>query len=711
MRLQLHRLFTGVEWIYHALFLLLPLTVSFNNDELFEFPKVLVVYIATVAIVAIWALHSIAEKKLVYKRTPFDLPIGVFLASQLLSTLLSMHPYTSIFGYYSRFNGGLLSVVSYAFLYYGWILYIDTSAGKRLIKSLLIGGVIASLYALPEHVGVSPSCVLLTGEFNVDCWVQDVQTRIFGTFGQPNWLAAYLVVLLPLTVAYAIRQTHRFMWKQVVWPTSFVLFCLVLLYTQSRSGIVGAGIALGTFLTFTLLHTYLFNPSITNLPSALRHKIVPYTLGAVVLFSVLTLVIPNPVRNRILTLLSIRTSAPTAVVPTTGTQLETGGSESGDIRKVVWKGSIDVWKRYPVFGSGVETFAYSYFTDRPVEHNALSEWDFLYNKAHNEFLNFLATTGIVGLFSYIALIASFIVLPLRWAFARGKKEEFSPYVWIGTSASLIGLSISNFFGFSTVVVSFLTFILPALSWTLRVPTTRPDGKVRLTFLQIGGVGIVVFLFLLSFRYVYTIWRADSAFAQAKQAARDDDLEQALAHISNATKLRPREALYYDELSYTLAKAAVYLEANGESTAAAEFAQFAISSSDQTIALNPVHVNFYKTRSRVFTLLSQFQPSLLEEAIKSIEVARTLSPTDPKLPYFIAVIEGERGNTQRQQQLLEETIALRPTDEAARMDLAKIHEEKKEWDKAKEHYSYVLQFINPENPQAKERIASISAMMK
>ncbi len=95
----------------------------------------------------------------------------------------------------------------------------------------------------------------------------------------------------------------------------------------------------------------------------------------------------------------IRPTSPAAV-----TQLEAGGTESGQIRLIVWRGALEVFKHNPWIGSGVETFAYSYYGFRPVEHNLVSEWDFLYNKAHNEFLNYLATTGAIGLVAYILMI-------------------------------------------------------------------------------------------------------------------------------------------------------------------------------------------------------------------------------------------------------------------------------------------------------------------
>ena len=91
-----------------------------------------------------------------------------------------------------------------------------------------------------------------------------------------------------------------------------------------------------------------------------------------------------------------------------------GGTDSGQIRLYVWQGALDIWKAYPLFGTGVETFAFAYYQFRPAEHNLTSEWDYLYNKAHNEYLNYLATTGALGLGSYLLFIGVFIFITLRY---------------------------------------------------------------------------------------------------------------------------------------------------------------------------------------------------------------------------------------------------------------------------------------------------------
>ena len=118
--------------------------------------------------------------------------------------------------------------------------------------------------------------------------------------------------------------------------------------------------------------------------------------------------------------------------------------------------TLKVWQRYPIFGSGVETFAYSYYRDRPVEHNLLSEWDFLYNKAHNELLNFLATTGVVGLATYLALFVALLIYLIKlWRTQQLSSQK------IALSVALLAMFISNFFGFSTVTTNLLFSIFAA----------------------------------------------------------------------------------------------------------------------------------------------------------------------------------------------------------------------------------------------------------
>ncbi len=254
---------------------------------------------------------------------------------------------------------------------------------------------------------------------------------------------------------------------------------MTLLYTKSRSGLLGFAIAYLLFWLLTHVRSILTR--------ILTRVVFPWKQFLILSFTLLTLSLVDTLRwipqvNSLWMKWDQSTSGVASDSPGVdevkaspavagGTQLESGGSESGDIRRIVWQGAIKVWRHWPIFGSGVETFAYSYYNFRPPEHNLVSEWDFLYNKAHNEYINFLATTGIIGLGTYLLLQIWVFIWLLKQGFNQRLKTKDQTLL-LAFISGLAGLSISNFFGFSTVPVALLFFLYPAFAIVL----TRHETK-------------------------------------------------------------------------------------------------------------------------------------------------------------------------------------------------------------------------------------------
>src|SRR5688500_15955986 len=106
---------------FYTLFFLTPLIWLPVNYELFEFNKMMLVYLLTSIITFSWLIKMVLEKKLLVKRTPLDILILLFLTANILSTIFSIDRTLSVWGYYSRSNGGLLSIISYILLYYALV--------------------------------------------------------------------------------------------------------------------------------------------------------------------------------------------------------------------------------------------------------------------------------------------------------------------------------------------------------------------------------------------------------------------------------------------------------------------------------------------------------------------------------------------------------------------------------------------------------------
>ena len=857
-----------ITYSFYLLFFLTPLILTTSNFELFEFPKMLFVYAMTVIIAGAWVSLWIVQKKITIRQTPFDYFFLFFLLTQVLSTVFSIHPYTSIFGYYSRFHGGLLSTICYLVLFYAFVSNSKPTSSPRCqgkitsqvsysrhlgsltlncLFLLLASAALSSLYAVAEHFGIDSTY-----------WVQDVQNRVFSTLGQPNWLAAFLTALIPFTLVLAIKPPKskyptgisllllnttaaygltrlvsgkvlpttlpsiifflilfagglfliNYFWEKVHsrWPLGlnfyllFTLFVTTVLFTKSRSGILAMVVSFGVFWILSLA------TSIRKLPAASYQSPKNWKLetGSWKLlikhffaFSFLLLAL--------FALIGTEWTPALRELPATGFQLpaitekklETGNwqletpkyaphiSESTDIRKVVWEGAVKVFQNYPLAGSGVETFAYSFYNFRPRSHNDLSEWDFLYNKAHNEYLNYLATTGIPGttaIFSIILMFFYLNLLPLisgkdrPWRTPRTvlaiafispailtyflkpsifatlinklviyppllrplgialgltiifttlviKFSEHQPLTasWqlaAGSYAAMAAIIITNFYGFSVVTIGLLFFVLlPAITI---VPSRQPPAASQKEKLGTGSWGLeakeylclsLVCLISLIFLWrTINYYRADWFFTRGKNLAQANQMVKGIKTLEKAVKLRPKEALYHSELGeiYAIASLSLHIQdATGSAQSIKEFSQKASGQAETTLKLNPVHINFYKSVTKIYLTLAQIEPNFYQKAIETLERAWQLSLTDPKLPYNLGIIAKALGENEKAEAFFEKTVELRPAYRKAWLDLGEVRTELGKKEKAAEAYQFILDNIDPEDELANKLLGQIN----
>ncbi len=689
---------------FHLLFALVPFFFLTVNEELFEFNKMILTYLITVLIIGAWTCRAIIEKKVLVKRTPLDIPIILFLVSQIISTFLSLHPRTSWLGYYTRFHGGLLSTFTYTALYYAYVSNVKLKDQARLLWTVVLAGLGITLYAIPEHFGHSPSCLLITGSFNASCWIQDVQTRVFGTFGQPNWLAAYVIMLFPITNFFVWKHSEKKDLKFFLSLFITLALFLTLLFTKSRSGFLGW--ILGTaVLTVGTLFTIFKSNKTKTLNSLLHVTLAKWGFSMLILPLIAALIFGTPFSPSAIDQLKNQpnplTSNPQPLTSTVD-RLEQGGTDSGEIRKIVWTGALRVWQRYPIFGAGVETFAYSYYQDRPVEHNNVSEWNFLYNKAHNEWLNFLANSGAVGLGTYLILQGMILFLFVQILFSKHTSQ--TKILSISLFSGLIAIHVSNFFGFSTVVVSTLMALFPAFA-LVSMETEKKEANIKsekLDRFQLLALTLTILLTGVFLMRVLSIWLGDFTYAKAKTAYGDGRLNDALTLIDQALLFSPNEALYYELQGKINAQATLSLAEAGEPEAASQTATEAINSINKAIELNPVHLNFYRTQTLIFLTLAQFEPSFYDASLQSLEMARKIAPTEPKLLYDMGVIYQTKEATAEAEQSYQKSIELKPNFDTARFALGKLFESQNKKSEALEQYRYILENINPANEEVQER---------
>jgi len=701
-----------IFYLFAILFFFVPLVLWPFTSEVFEFNKIVLVYALTTLIVAAWLVRSVLVKKFIFHRTVLDIPILIFIGSQFLSTILSIDPLTSLFGYYSRFNGSLLSTICYSLLYWAFVSNLNRKSALRTLHSVLISAVIVSMYGILEHFGIDKTI-----------WVQDVQNRVFSTLGQPNWLAAFLVALMP--IAWSCSISNQFPnsksknIKSVFWFLVSIVLFITLLFTKSRSGLLGfitADLIFWSYVLSPFANTPGVNPWVSE-DVSLRRDFAPdeawekiprplgwgaslkykkqfllQTIAFNSLFIILGLVVGSPITSH------------QSPVTSQGPALETGGTESGTIRKIVWKGALQVWLHYPIFGSGVETFAYSYYKYRPVKHNLVSEWDFIYNKAHNEFLNIAANSGTIGLLSYLFLIGASFYLFI-------KKLELSitnyQFTIIALLSGCAGLLVTNFFGFSVVPTQLLFFLFPAIAVALgQKGEMVKEYKLKLDRIQKTGIAIVCTFTLLLFYLICRYWFADTLYAKGKAFNGVQKPDSALKYLIKAISLEPTQALYHSELagSYTSYTSAYY--GQGDVNKTKEFANLAIAESDKAIALSPANINLKRSRFGIFVMLSTTDPNYLIRARDTLIDIINYAPSDAKLHYNLGLVYARMGQGDLAFQTLQKTIDLKTNYKDARLAYALLLIDNKQNAEAKTQLKYILSNIDSNDSFTKQTLESL-----
>ncbi|RLE29428.1 MAG: hypothetical protein DRJ61_14575 [Acidobacteria bacterium] len=111
----------------------------------------------------------------------------------------------------------------------------------------------------------------------------------------------------------------------------------------------------------------------------------------------------------------------------------------GNTRVDLWRGTVASWKRSPILGSGLGTYRYVIGLDKPASGAAVLE------QAHNDWLEWGATSGIVGMALLAILIVGLrrILMPSR---VRSLRSEIR-YALAGATLALVATMMHEMIGF------------------------------------------------------------------------------------------------------------------------------------------------------------------------------------------------------------------------------------------------------------------------
>jgi O-antigen ligase len=318
-------------------------------------------------------------------------------------------------------EGTIVLILAYVALFSAAIILARTRLRRRILAAVL-------LFAATLHVAIAAI-------------VGNRADRLHGAFVNPNHLAGYLQIALAFAFGViwtevltgadraeglrdrAERLEKRavpFVWRILLWGVLATGMAL----TRSRGGMLASAIATSVVLLIGIL-----GPRI----SVRRPRAAASAVGAVVIGVLFALLIAGEAP-----MLRFLSSDPRDI----GT----------DTRVEIWRASIDAWRLFPNFGSGLGTFREAFRRVQPSSVVGLVE------QAHNDFLQLLVTGGWLGAVLGVVAFGSMIIALLTGWLQQRHREE-SAFV-LAAFGALLALTIHGVFEFNMSI--------PAIPATLAV---------------------------------------------------------------------------------------------------------------------------------------------------------------------------------------------------------------------------------------------------
>jgi O-antigen ligase/Tfp pilus assembly protein PilF len=351
------------------------------------------------------------------------LPVWIFFGVWAVLSYWSASPLQSWFGSYERQFG--LSAYFWLALWHSFVVYYSSGAGEakaisrpeswlKIVRlsalTAAIVGALVGLYAGLQFCG-----------YDFAVWQEpQLYARAISTFGQPNLLASFLLLSLPLTVYYFSLQ-KRFLTR----------FFAIVLFGFQFLGLVVSG-SRAAWLAFALTMALLI------LVLAWRRW----------RFWSLTLVLPLP----IIILMSFSVLMPGRVQAFLNFN---GGSLA--VRKQFYEVALPVIKERPWLGIGLENGGEAIIPYYQQDWGVFSNINSYTDKVHNSFLDTIIQTGIIGFIFWAGLY-----LFWAWQCWRLWQHPASRNFALAAAAAMFAYSFSLLFSISDLTGVFYFWFLAAL---------------------------------------------------------------------------------------------------------------------------------------------------------------------------------------------------------------------------------------------------------
>ena len=430
MLTKLGRFCLGVmEAAWLAAVCIIPIFFNIYSSRIFEPDKITILRSLALLILAVWVVKLVDEGGIKWKaetresslfryiwKYPLFAPVVGLVIVYSLSTIFSVTPSISFFGSWQRLQG-TYTTFSYLVIFLSIIANLRKREQiNRLITTIIFASLPISLYGLLQRFQIDPIP-----------WGGNVSTRIAANMGNSIFVAAYLIMVFPLTTGRIVEAFKAILsendndaivngnsTKHVVRATIYVFIAALQLIAIYMSGSRGPllGLMAGIYFMVLLFSIYW------------QKRWLTYATIGVAIIGAIFLVIFNVSGGP---LEALRAS------PAIGRfgNLLNPESNSALVRQYIWEGTAKLVGIHqpikfpdgssdkfnllrPIIGYGPETMYVAYNQFYQPELGQVEKRNASPDRAHNETWDSIVITGGAGLLVYLTIFSSVFYYGLRW---------------------------------------------------------------------------------------------------------------------------------------------------------------------------------------------------------------------------------------------------------------------------------------------------------
>lgn len=642
-----------------------PLLFYTQTHDQFELPKLLFLTFILGALL----LLQLFKFSVRLPKDGLSISLILFFGTQLFASLppFSLSWTTSLLGDYENFAG--LATLG---LYLLWFLvltrFLTVARIEKTLLFALLTGLLSSLYAVAQHFG-----------FDFIPWNPEtvIASREFATLGNPNFLAAYLAMVIPFALWFLVRntdletanQTRSAVWLPLFWASLGTLFLLLagspgqsLLQMSSTDPLLLILMAPGLLLLslgfLGLLAARQAAWSLAGLSILIIGLLTTASRGGflaalagIFIFSALSAghfnwsgILKSLFSKMSRLWLWVFAGAALLLFLFFGYsffgRLFTSVLHAGDSLAVsrlhIWRPALRMIATNPLHGVGLDTFkiAFPYYSG--IEFNEIDGMFMSSRAAHDELLQITSTSGFLGLAAYLSILV-FFVRAWSKAYKRGSLQVRG--ILLALLGCAVAYQVQNLFSFGVASINFLWFFcLAAVQKLSSGPTAIPETPVQpkplASFLNRG---LAIILSLGLFTFSITRLAADVAFGHGNAVnellkRHDPNMDPdrlttysnyGIQEIDKARALCPLEVKYalYTGLAY---EERAHLDSAHEKICLVSARGYYLLAIHQS----PFNAYYYNDLGRVEAQLALYDKSYLDAAAKDYQQAVLLAPASP-----------------------------------------------------------------------------------